>query len=114
MDQDLELMLRVRRGDAESFELLLRRHRAPLVNYFSRMVRDCALAEDLSQEVFLRVYQARHRYHAEARFTTWPYRIATNLALNAIRDLRGFTRRTESVDQGSDGESYQLVDSQPT
>ena len=114
IDQDLELMLRVRGGDAESFELLLRRHRTPLVNYFCRMVRDPALAEDLAQEAFLRVYQARHRYEAEARFTTWLYRIATNLALNAIRDRKPVV----SVDMptGREGEpaSSRLADSRPS
>lgn len=89
IDSDLELMLRVQSGDVESFEVLLNRYRLPLVSYFVRMVRDRALAEDLAQEVFLRVYQARHRYQPEARFTTWLYRIATNLALNAIRDRKG-------------------------
>jgi RNA polymerase sigma-70 factor, ECF subfamily len=86
IDSDLELMLRVSRGDADSFGVLLDRHRGPLLSYFVRMVRDRALAEDLAQEVFLRVYQARERYQPDARFTTWLYRIATNLALNAIRD----------------------------
>jgi len=88
IESDLELMLRVTHGDEESFETLLNRHRVPLLSYFVRMVRDRALAEDLTQEVFLRVYQARERYQPEARFTTWLYRIATNLALNAIRDRR--------------------------
>jgi RNA polymerase sigma-70 factor (ECF subfamily) len=88
METDLELMLRVRRGDAQSFGELLRRYRVPLVNFFTRMVRDHTLAEDLAQEVFLRVYKSRHRYQPDARFTTWLYRIATNLALNAIRDRK--------------------------
>ena len=55
IESDLELMLRVSRGDTESFEALLRRHRTPLLNYFSRMVQDPALAEDLAQEHFQRV-----------------------------------------------------------
>jgi RNA polymerase sigma-70 factor, ECF subfamily len=88
IDSDLELMLRVTRGDEDSFGVLLNRHRGPLLSYFVRMVHDQGLAEDLAQEVFLRVYQARERYQPEARFTTWLYRIATNLALNAIRDRR--------------------------
>ena len=71
-----------------SFEILLRRYRLPLVSYFRRMVRDQGLAEDLAQEVFLRVYKSRERYQPEAQFTTWLYRIATNLALNAIRDRK--------------------------
>ncbi|HEV2498057.1 MAG TPA: sigma-70 family RNA polymerase sigma factor [Terriglobia bacterium] len=101
IDSDLELMLRVRSGDAESFEILLSRYRLPLVSFFVRMVRDRALAEDLAQEVFLRVYQARQRYQPEARFTTWLYRIATNLALNAIRDRK--LGDAPAVDDDEDG-----------
>jgi RNA polymerase sigma-70 factor (ECF subfamily) len=114
IESDLDLMLRVRDGDAASFETLLRRYRLPLVRYFRRMVRDQGLAEDLAQEVFLRVYKSRERYQPEARFTTWLYRIATNLALNAIRD-----RRDEASDAaGDDAEGgsglERFVDPQPT
>ncbi len=114
LDADLELMLRVRSGDAESFEVLLRRHRAPLVNYCWRLVRDRALAEDLAQELFLRVYQARHRYQPEARLTTWLYRIATNLALNAIRDRKGVNTHSERQDPQGDSNASSVVDSKPT
>jgi RNA polymerase sigma-70 factor, ECF subfamily len=117
IDTDLELMLRVSRGDAESFELLLRRHRAPLVSYLVRMVQDRALAEDLGQEVFLRVYQARERYQPEARFTTWLYRIATNLALNAIRDRRTeavAADRVEGEEPGTGSLLDRVADSRPT
>lgn len=117
IESDLELMLRVSRGDAESFDTLLRRHRRPLVSYFSRMVRDQALAEDLAQEVFLRVYQARERYQPDAMFTTWLYRIATNLALNAIRDRKP----TDNSNHSGRGDSEEggpwverLPDSRPT
>lgn len=110
VDSDLDLMLRVRRGDAGSFEELLRRYRTPLVKYFYRMVRDPALAEDLAQETFIRVYKARHRYRPDARFTTWLYRIATNLALNAIRDSKG-RRRQDGNGSADDGEtSFDFVD----
>jgi len=81
-------MLDVKAGDDESFNLLLRRYRTPLVNFLFRMVRDSATAEDLAQEVFLRVYRARKQYSPSAKFTTWMFRIATNLALNSIRDNR--------------------------
>jgi RNA polymerase sigma-70 factor (ECF subfamily) len=116
IDHDLELMLRVRQGDAESFEVLLDRHRKPLVSFFSRMVRDQALAEDLAQEAFLRVYQARHRYQPEAKFTTWLYRIATNLALNALRDRKAVQAAPEGDGDPSDGGSKleRLFDSRPT
>ncbi len=114
IDHDLELMLRVRRGDAESFDELLRRHRVPLVNYFSRMLQDRALAEDLAQEAFLRVYQARHRYEPEAKFTTWLYRIATNLALNAIRDRKASAAPADSEGREGDSEVVRIPDSRPT
>jgi RNA polymerase sigma-70 factor, ECF subfamily len=102
MDRDLELMLAVRRGDAESFDALLARHRTPLVNFFLRMVRERSLAEDLAQEAFLRVYQARGRWKPDAKFTTWLYRIATNLALNALR--AGKRTATGAATAGGDGE----------
>jgi RNA polymerase sigma-70 factor, ECF subfamily len=85
---DVQLMLDVKSGDARSFELLLQKYRTPLINFLYRMVRDRASAEDLAQEVFLRVYRARKDYVASAKFTTWLFRIATNLALNAVRDGR--------------------------
>lgn len=85
---DVQLMLDVKAGDEASFELLLRKYRTPLVNFLYRMVRDTAVAEDLAQEVFLRVYRAREEYAPSAKFTTWMFRIATNLALNSVRDNR--------------------------
>lgn len=116
IDHDLELMLRVRQGDAESFDVLLDRHRKPLVAFFVRMVRDPALAEDLAQEAFLRVYQARRRYRPEAKFTTWLYRIATNLALNALRDRKGVRAVSGGDGDSSEGPALmdQLSDSRPT
>jgi RNA polymerase sigma-70 factor (ECF subfamily) len=85
---DIQLMLEVKAGDDSSFDLLLRKYRSPLVNFLYRMVRDTATAEDLAQEVFLRVYRARKKYSPSAKFTTWLFRIATNLALNSVRDNR--------------------------
>ncbi len=81
-------MLDVKAGDEASFELLLHRYRRPLVNFVFRMVRNQEQAEDLAQEVFLRVYRAREDYVPSAKFTTWLFRIATNLALNSLRDNR--------------------------
>ncbi len=114
METDLELMLRVRGGDAESFGELLRRYRGPLVSFFARMVRDRALAEDLAQEVFLRVYKSRERYQPEARFTTWLYRIATNLALNALRDRKPEVPADGPRDQEDAPAPEPFVDLQPS
>jgi RNA polymerase sigma-70 factor, ECF subfamily len=85
---DVQLMLDVKDGDESSFALLLQKYRSPLVNFLFRMVRDRATAEDLAQEVFFRVYRARKQYSPSAKFTTWLFRIATNLALNSVRDNR--------------------------
>jgi RNA polymerase sigma-70 factor (ECF subfamily) len=117
IDRDLELMLAVRRGDASSFEELLQRYRGPLVGYFSRMLRDPAMAEDLAQETFLRVYQARERYEPDAKFTTWLYRIATNLALNALRDRKEVTPPSQpglEENGGEPGDASRIPDARPT
>jgi RNA polymerase sigma-70 factor, ECF subfamily len=94
---DVQLMLDVKAGDEQSFELLLQRYRTPLVNFLYRMVRAREEAEDLAQEVFLRVYRARKDYVPSAKFTTWLFRIATNLALNSVRDNR-YQRMEVSLD----------------
>ncbi|HTR35335.1 MAG TPA: RNA polymerase sigma factor [Bryobacteraceae bacterium] len=88
LEADALLMAQVCRGDEPSFELLLTRHRGTVVNHLYRMVRDRAAAEDLAQDVFLRVYRSRHRYQPQAKFTTWLFRITTNVALNWRRDTR--------------------------
>src|ERR1700691_3966786 len=100
---DVQLMLDVKAGDESSFALLLQKYRSPLVNFLFRMVRDTATAEDLAQEVFLRVYRARKKYSPSAKFTTWLFRIATNLVLNCIRDGRHRHMET-SLDQPGDDE----------
>jgi RNA polymerase sigma-70 factor (ECF subfamily) len=104
---DVQLMLAVKEGDEVSFELLLRRYRSPLVNFLNRMVRDSGLAEDLAQEVFMRVYRARKEYEPNAKFTTWLFRIATNLALNAVRDGRHRMMEISIDERMDDGEQEQ-------
>src|ERR1700675_1196677 len=94
---DVQLMLDVKAGDEASFNLLLQKYRTPLVNFLYRMVRNAGTAEDLAQEVFLRVYRARKQYSPSAKFTTWLFRIATNLALNSVRDNR-YKRMQVSLD----------------
>jgi RNA polymerase sigma-70 factor (ECF subfamily) len=86
LDLDAELMLRVKEGDSASFGVLLEKHRSSVVHFLYRMVQNHAVAEELAQEVFLRVYRSRSTYEPTARFTTWMFRIATHLALNALRD----------------------------
>ena len=104
---DVQLMLDVKGGDEQSFELLLQRYRMPLVNFLFRMVKNREQAEDLAQEVFIRVYRAREQYVPTAKFTTWLFRIATNLALNSLRDHR-HQKLEMSIDapltEGEDGD----------
>ena len=115
---DVQLMLDVKAGDEQSFELLLRKYRIPLVNFLYRMVRDTAVAEDLAQEVFLRVYRARQEYAPSAKFTTWMFRIATNLALNSVRDNRHRQMEVamdQTVDTGEDEQRpFEVPDRAPT
>jgi RNA polymerase sigma-70 factor, ECF subfamily len=85
---DAEIMLRVAAGDEAGFPLLVEKYRRQMVHYMYRMVHNQAIAEELAQEVFLRVYRARASYRAEAKFSTWIYRIATNLGVNHARDTR--------------------------
>jgi len=88
LDLDAQLMLRVRDGDEECFRVLLEKYRNPVMRFVYRMVQDRAISEELAQEVFLRVYRSRESYRAEAKFSTWLYRIATNLAVNHARDTK--------------------------
>src|SRR5947209_10232708 len=85
---EAKVMVRVKAGDHTAFEYLVQKYRRPLVGFMYRMARNAAAAEDLAQEVFLRVYRSRESYEATAKFTTWLYRIATNLAVNHARDTR--------------------------
>ena len=85
---DAAIMLRVAAGDESGFNYLVEKHYRAMIHFLFRMVRNQAVAEELTQEVFLRVYRSRESYRAEAKFTTWLYRIATNLAVNHARDTR--------------------------
>jgi RNA polymerase sigma-70 factor (ECF subfamily) len=110
---DAEVMLRVKVGDQSAFDYLVKKYRRPLVSFMYRMAHNAASAEDLAQEVFLRVYRSRETYEASAKFTTWLYRIASNLAVNHARDTR-YERPevTVSLDQADDdtGTALQLPD----
>jgi RNA polymerase sigma-70 factor (ECF subfamily) len=85
VDEDVRQMLAFCDGDVRAFDFLFQRWSGPLLRYLERMLRDTAAAEELLQEAFLRVHRARDRYTPKARFSTWLFRIATNLALNELR-----------------------------
>jgi RNA polymerase sigma-70 factor (ECF subfamily) len=85
---DADVMLRVKAGDDSAFGYLVQKYRRPMVGFMYRMCHNPATAEELAQEVFLRVYRSRSTYEPSAKFSTWLYRIATNLAVNHARDTR--------------------------
>jgi RNA polymerase sigma-70 factor (ECF subfamily) len=85
---DAEVMLRVAKGDDAAFNYLVEKFRRPIISFMYRTTHNQATAEELAQEVFLRVYRSREGYEASAKFTTWLYRIATNLAVNNARDTK--------------------------
>ena len=93
---DAEIMLRVREGDDSGFSILIEKYRKQMVHFMFRMSRNQAVAEELAQEVFLRVYRSRQTYRAEAKFSTWLYRIATNLGVNHARDTK-YERTAQNV-----------------
>jgi RNA polymerase sigma-70 factor (ECF subfamily) len=85
---DAAIMLELRTGNMAGFDFLIQKYRKPIIHFMYRMVHNQAVAEELAQEVFLRVYRSRETYRAEAKFSTWLYRIATNLGVNYARDTR--------------------------
>jgi RNA polymerase sigma-70 factor (ECF subfamily) len=113
---DAAIMLELRAGNMVAFDYLLQKYRKPIVHFMYRMVHNQAVAEELAQEVFLRVYRSRETYRAEARFSTWLYRIATNLGVNHARDTRheraASTVYLDEVDSET-GMTPDLADSTP-
>ncbi|HEX7178067.1 MAG TPA: sigma-70 family RNA polymerase sigma factor [Pyrinomonadaceae bacterium] len=111
---DSDLVVRAIAGREESFEELVRRYQRPIAAYVYRMVGDYDSALDLTQEVFIKVYNSLARYRAEYKFSTWIYRIAHN---SAIDHLRRHNMRFEDLERsGEDGTSYEkpLASSAPT
>jgi RNA polymerase sigma-70 factor, ECF subfamily len=109
-DPEVQLMLRAKNGDDGAFTQLVQAYQDRLINIFYHLVGSQEAAEDLAQDVFLRIYRARNGYVPTARFSTWLFRIANNLASNVRRD-RG--RRKEVQMPGSDsGSNSPPADSQ--
>jgi RNA polymerase sigma-70 factor (ECF subfamily) len=103
VDADAQLMLRFKEGDLQAFEALFSRHVRPVMNFAYRFVRNREVAEELAQEIFLRVHDAARTYEPHAKFTTWLYRIATNVCLNEIRRPQ-FRAHHESLNPRADDE----------
>jgi RNA polymerase sigma-70 factor (ECF subfamily) len=101
-------------GDDSAFEPLFERWGRPLLHYLQRMTNDAATAEELVQEAFLRVHRARDRYKPDAKFSTWLYRIGTNLALNELRRPRRARPHASTDDDSDEARApLQLVTDEP-
>jgi RNA polymerase sigma-70 factor (ECF subfamily) len=102
-----ELMARIAKGDDDAFETLVNRHQTSVLNLIYRFIGDRTQAKDLSQEVFLRVWQTANRYEPRAKFTTWIYQVTANLCLNELKSAR---RRRWFPFHRSEGESEKAIE----
>ena len=102
-DPDVRLMLEVRDDNAAAFEELMLRYQGRLITVLEHLVGRRDLAEDLAQDVFLRVYRARKRYVPGSKFSTWLFTIANNIALNALRSRS--RRREVNLDNNNSANS---------
>ena len=114
LELDTRLMLGVKQGQGMCMDQLLQRHRGPVIQFLYRMVRNRAIAEELAQNVFLRIYRSRTTYEPTAKFTSWLFRIATHVALNWLRDRRHENNQL-SLSAGLERDSErQIPDKRPT
>lgn len=113
-EPDVQLMCRVREGDIYAFSLLVNRYRKPLISFLRRTVSNRFEAEELAQEVFLRVYRSRESYQPAARFTTWLFRIASHTAINWLRDRRNGQCQESLENPVNQTGPRQYTDNKPT
>ncbi len=107
---DLALLRAAQRGDERAFSVLVRTYELPVFNYVLRTVNDRALAEDLTQDIFLRIYQGIGGFSLRCRFTTWIFQIAKNRVLD---ELRARERRPQSAVSIEDAPPIDVVDAPP-
>jgi RNA polymerase sigma-70 factor (ECF subfamily) len=103
-DPDTQLMLDFKAGDEHAFQNLFDKYKSRVITYCFRFCRSKAVAEELAQETFLKVYKAAGRYRPKARFSTWLFKIATNVCLNELR-RPVYRNRVESLDQITENEA---------
>ena len=96
---DFGVLRKAQRGDERSFTLILRAYETPLFNYILRLVGDRSLAEDMTQEVFLRVYQGLPNFSLRSKFTTWLFQVAKNRVLDELRATERRPRATVPLDE---------------
>jgi RNA polymerase sigma-70 factor, ECF subfamily len=107
---DFDVLRKAQRGDERAFRTILDAYETPVFNYVLRMVGDRALAEDLTQEIFLRIYQGLPGFSLRCRFTTWLFQVAKNRVLD---ELRARERKPQSVVTLDDMPPLEVVDAPP-
>ncbi|MGD0165687.1 MAG: sigma-70 family RNA polymerase sigma factor [Gaiellaceae bacterium] len=96
---DLAVIRRAQKGDERAFAVIVRNYEAPVFNYVLRMVGSRSLAEDLTQDVFLRVYQGLRGYSLRAKFTTWLFQVAKNRVVDEMRAVERRPRAAVTIDE---------------
>jgi RNA polymerase sigma-70 factor (ECF subfamily) len=107
---EFDVLRKAQKGDERAFGLILLSYETPVFNYVLRMVGDRALAEDLTQEIFLRIYQGLPGFSLRCRFTTWLFQVAKNRVLD---ELRARERKPQSVVNLEDIPPLEVVDAPP-
>src|SRR3954469_2323999 len=107
---DEVLMLRFQSGDRSAFAALVRKHKTPIYNFVLRLVRTTSVAEDLAQDVFVKVVQSAVDFKHESRFSTWAYAIARNICIDHLRKMSFRQPRSLDQAQGQDGDGPTLLD----
>jgi RNA polymerase sigma-70 factor (ECF subfamily) len=110
LDSDTHLMLQAQREDYESFSVLVEKYRELVLAHLSRLTQNRAVAEELAQDVFLRVYRRRHSYQPSAKFGTWLFRITRNVALNYFRDEHHELQNVSLNQPTSTGKPFECPD----
>ena len=103
MDEDIKLMLALKAGDKKAFESLLEKYEKPIINYIYRFTGSKEDAKDLAQDTFVKVYNAAANYNPSAKFTTWLYRIASNISIDYLR-RRKASGNPASIDETLESE----------
>jgi len=110
-DPDVQLMLKFQEGDEGAFRLLYEKYKIPLLNFIFRYCQNKQVAEELSQEVFIRVYKKASSYRPDAMFSTWIYRIAINICLNELRTSKyRYECEMKSIDPHQSEKLIEAVD----
>jgi RNA polymerase sigma-70 factor (ECF subfamily) len=103
-DPDVQLMLALKKGDRSAFEVLMRKYYARILNFIYRFLGNRQIAEDLTQDVFMKVYKSAFRYRPRSQFQTWLYTIAKNTCLNQLRRKRTMMVSLDQTFHASDNE----------